>query len=43
MVNRIIASNYHGLNQGHGLKFCVGSQVRREISKEDISAETLWI
>ena len=34
MINRIRASDPHGLNKGHGSKFCVGSQVWQETPKE---------
>ena len=34
MVNGIGASKPRGLNKEHGLKFCVGSQVRQETPEE---------
>ena len=34
MVKGIRASNSSGLNKGHGSKFCVGSWVQQETSKE---------
>ena len=35
MVNGIKASEPHGLNEGPGLKFCVGSRVRQETPDKD--------